>query len=143
MALPIETNARGLAELLQSVVNRLYLAGYTEAMTPAQWMALRFVRQANPSAATVLNFARHYGVTKGTASQTISHLVAKGLVQRTHAPEDARSRRLELTAQGARVLDKDPLNAVTKTLEELDPSLRLAFAQGLHKLLAATLSTRE
>ena len=48
----------------------------------------------------VTKLAEYTGVTKGAVSQTIKKLTRKGLVQRTHAPGNAKEVVLELTDLG-------------------------------------------
>jgi DNA-binding MarR family transcriptional regulator len=48
----------------------------------------------------VTKLAEYTGVTKGAVSQTIKKLARKGLVQRTHAPGNAKEVVLELTDLG-------------------------------------------
>jgi len=48
----------------------------------------------------VTKLAEYTGVTKGAVSQTIKKLTGKGLVQRTHAPGNAKEVVLELTDLG-------------------------------------------
>jgi len=49
---------------------------------------------------TVTRLAEKRGVTKGAVSQTLSKLVGKGLVRKTHAPDNAKEVVLELTERG-------------------------------------------
>ena len=48
----------------------------------------------------ITKLAEYTGVTKGAVSQTIKKLTRKGLVQRTHAPGNAKEVVLELTDPG-------------------------------------------
>lgn len=52
----------------------------------------------------VTEIGDHLGVTSGAASQMIDRLVEQGLVLRTEDSADRRVKRIELSAQGERVL---------------------------------------
>jgi DNA-binding MarR family transcriptional regulator len=70
----------------------------------------------------VTDVGDHLGVTGGAASQMIDRLVGQGLVLRTIDPNDRRAKRIELTAQGKRVL-RDGLRTRAKWVDELEKSL--------------------
>src|SRR5581483_1540762 len=90
------TRSRALVELIERLGRIAHLRGFHLNLNPAQWGALRFLARANPSARTTTVFARANGTTQGTATQTISALVRKGLVSRSPDPEDRRIMRLDL-----------------------------------------------
>jgi DNA-binding MarR family transcriptional regulator len=58
-----------------------------------------FARLA-PSGATVTQLAEHLDVTRQAAAQLVDELVAKGYVQRSRHPDDARARLITLTSKG-------------------------------------------
>ncbi|HPY33610.1 MAG TPA: MarR family transcriptional regulator [Anaerolineaceae bacterium] len=67
-------------------------------LSAPQLKALFFL-QDSPQA-TINNVAGHFGFSKAAASQTIDRLVERGLVNRQIDPDDRRTKRLSLTAQG-------------------------------------------
>ena len=69
-----------------------------EGVTVAEWAMMRVLYDADAVAPTVL--ADRMGMTKGAVSKLAERLVAKGLVLRTHDPEDRRTHRLSLTGRG-------------------------------------------
>ena len=71
-------------------------AGFDD-VRPAHGFA--FVRLAG-GGATVVDLARHLGVTKQAASQLVEELSRKGYVERTPHPVDARARLVVLTERG-------------------------------------------
>ena len=71
-------------------------AGFDD-VRPAHGFA--FVRLAG-GGATVVELARHLGVTKQAASQLVEELSRKGYVERTPHPADARARLVVLTERG-------------------------------------------
>ena len=62
-------------------------------LTPAQWTVLRYFSSANRFSRTASAFASFHGTTRGTASQTIKSLVAKGDLERIRSKRDGRSAR--------------------------------------------------
>lgn len=106
----------------------------SDALTSAQWAALRFVAAANRHTSSPGAFARFYGVTKGTASQTIRALVAKGLVQAERTESDRRGRTLQLTPAGERMLKDDPMAPLACALQRLDQADRDRLERALDRL---------
>jgi DNA-binding MarR family transcriptional regulator len=53
-----------------------------------------------PSGATITELAEHLDVTRQAAAQLVDELVAKGYVQRSRHPDDARARLITLTSTG-------------------------------------------
>lgn len=69
----------------------------------SQMILLQVVSQR--TAATVSEVAVAMGIAVPTASTMIRKMVEKGLLERTHNPEDWRSVQLGLTAAGAQLLE--------------------------------------
>jgi DNA-binding MarR family transcriptional regulator len=66
-------------------------------LRPAHGFA--FARLA-PGGATITQLAEHLDVTRQAAAQLVDELIAKGYVQRSRHPDDARARLITLTAKG-------------------------------------------
>ena len=138
--------ARALVELIERLGRIAHLRGFHANLNPAQWAALRFLARANPSARTTTGFARANGTTQGTATQTISALVRKGLVGRSPDPEDGRVIRLDLTAHGRALLAEDPLNELVRLVDQIPSARSFALAKELAELnqqMAETNSARK
>lgn len=58
-----------------------------------------FARLA-PDGATITQLAEHLDVTRQAAAQLVDELIAKGYVQRSRHPDDARARLITLTDRG-------------------------------------------
>lgn len=58
-----------------------------------------FARLA-PDGATITQLAEHLDVTRQAAAQLVDELIAKGYVQRSGHPDDARARLVTLTSKG-------------------------------------------
>jgi DNA-binding MarR family transcriptional regulator len=66
-------------------------------LRPAHGFA--FARLA-PDGATITQLAEHLDVTRQAAAQLVDELIAKGYVQRSRHPDDARARLITLTGKG-------------------------------------------
>ena len=141
-----EARASGTpAHRMSTLVNRLgrtvHCLQFAEGLNPAQWEALRYLTRANRYSRTPTALADFLGTTKGTASQTVKALEAKGLVARERVVEDGRAVRLTLTEAGQEILRRDPLHrmdevaatlagelpAANQTLQTLVNQLQAAF----------------
>jgi DNA-binding MarR family transcriptional regulator len=86
-------------------VSRALLDGITAGVQARGFGDLRpvhgfaFTRLA-PSGSTITELAEHLDVTRQAAAQLVDELVAKGYVQRSRHPDDARARLITLTSRG-------------------------------------------
>ena len=92
--------ARAFTSLIDDLHARLAARG-VEDMRPAYGYVLV---NARTSPLRVTDVARVLGVTKQAASQVIDAMVARGLVRREAAPDDARARVVVLTPLGLQLL---------------------------------------
>lgn len=127
-----------MSEQLAALVGRLSRAvhcmQYAQGLNPAQWDALRYLARANRYSRGPTALADYLGTTKGTVSQTIKALEAKGLIRRAPRRGDKRGVELELTEAGARVLDNDPLRPIESIAHSSCEDTKVA-AEVLHRLL--------
>lgn len=126
--------AKAIAELVEQFVSTVYANSNVEGMRSAQWAALRYFADVEPSARTVGNFARHNLITDSSASQTISSLVRRGYLEKTPSDEDGRSHRLHLTDAAQNLLAKDPLNLLVNAIDDLNNNQKLELADLLHQI---------
>ncbi|ABC23033.1 transcriptional regulatory protein [Rhodospirillum rubrum ATCC 11170] len=128
-------SSKAVAELLTQIGRLSHSHGFTGGLNPAQWMALRYFGQANPSVCTVMRFADFYGSSRGTASQSISALVRKGYLVRRPSPEKKSSHILEVTDAGRVLLSQDPIKYLIRGIEGLPASKVADFAESLEILI--------
>ena len=76
-------SARETAELLLVVGRLVQAEAYDGKLSPAQWMALRYFARANTFSRTPSAFAEFQATTRGTASQAIKVLEARGYLARS------------------------------------------------------------
>ena len=106
------------AQLVERLGKLVRAADHAEGMAPAQWEALRYLGRANRFSRTPAALAAFGGTTRGTASQTLIALEAKGLIRKTVNETDARSMDLQLTSAGRALLDKaDPIHDLAQDIE--------------------------
>ncbi len=108
-----------VADVIEHIGRRLQSLAYAEGLNPAQWTLLRFLARSNPSARTPTGFARFHLTTKNAATQTIDALRRKKLIRSGSHPHDQRAKLLELTSEGLRTLQRDPMNALVSALDRL------------------------
>lgn len=130
-------SARETAELLLMVGRLVQFEGYYGGLSPAQWMALRFLSRANSFSRTPSAFAEFQATTRGTASQAIKALEAGGYLLRQRSKADRRSVTLRLSDKGRKVLARDPFEVVVRAVDALDAEEQIAMQDSLHQVLTA------
>jgi DNA-binding MarR family transcriptional regulator len=123
-----------IAELLVHIGRACRAEEAQAGLTPAQWTCLRFFARANAATRTPSAFASFQATTRGTASQIIKTLEARGLLVRHKSPTDGRSVRFELSCAGRSLLRKDPMGDLNGLLGALDGVERAAFLATLSRL---------
>lgn len=105
-----------IAELVNRLGRAVHCLQFAQGLNPAQWEALRYMARANRYSRTPSALAAYLGTTKGTASQTVKALEAKGYLKRQPEPADRRVCRLMLTEAGTRLLERDPIRQIGASL---------------------------
>lgn len=132
-----------IAALLERVGRLLTTEAHAEGLLPVHWEALRYLQRANRFSMTAAALTTYLGLTKGTVSQTLKALEAKGLVKKQINAKDRRSNDLSLTTKGRNLLSRDPLTTTVQALQHLGRPRRAALADGLEALLSARLATQD
>lgn len=117
---------------MTSLVDRLgravHCLQFADGLNPAQWAVLRYLGRANRYSRTPTAISDYLGTTRGTMSQTIKALEAKGMIGRATNGRDRRAVLLELTGEGNAALENDPLHCVASVAgalgDELDEASR-------------------
>ena len=128
-------SSRETAELLLLVGRLVQAEGYDGELSPAQWMALRFLARANSFSRTPSAFAEFQATTRGTASQAIKALEAGGYLVRQRSQADGRSVTLRLTDKGNEVVARDPFEVLVRAVDSLDAEEQIAMHDALHHVL--------
>jgi len=135
-------NAEHIAALIERVGRLLTTEAHAEGLLPVQWEVLRYLKKANRFSQTAAALTAYLGITKGTVSQTLNALEAKGLVKKQVDTKDRRSKRLTLTAKGKKLLSRDPLAATVSAIRELAGSGQRVLNENLELLLVQRLKAR-
>ena len=98
-----------IAALIERIGRLLSTDAHAGGLLPVQWEALRYLGRANRFSRTPAALTAYLGLTKGTVSQTVHALEARGLVTKQVDPVDRRGRRLSLSPAGRTLLMRDPL----------------------------------
>lgn len=126
-----------IVELVDRLSRLAHTLQFSQGLNPAQWEALRFVARANRISCSPGALAEFMGSTKGTVSQTLKALEAKGLIARTRLPGDRRSVRMSITPAGSELLANDPLGAIGDALGPCSESEQGRLVEGMERLLGA------
>jgi len=117
-----------ITALMDRLGRAMHNLQFAEGLNPAQWEALRYIAGANRSSRTPSAAAEYLGTTKGTASQTLKALEAKGCIERRPRAGDRRGVELVLTKHGASVLGRDPLTCLGDSLADMPETLTTVSA---------------
>jgi DNA-binding MarR family transcriptional regulator len=120
---------------LERLARLLRQAGHAKGLNPVQWEALRYLARCNALSHSPGAMARYLGSTKGTVSQTIKALAAKGLVLKQVAGLDQRGVVLFLTDKGKSLLAGDDALVLQADIAELTDKTRKRFDRALDALL--------
>jgi DNA-binding MarR family transcriptional regulator len=135
MAQQRETDGRAAADLVLRLSRAALGEGFVEALTSAQWRALRYFSRANRFSRTVSAFAEFHATTRGTASQTVKGLIEQGYLARIPSETDGRSARVDLTDSAKAILTRDPLRVLVDAAEALPGRLRGQLVKLLERML--------
>lgn len=120
---------------LERLARLLRQAGHSKGLNPVQWEALRYLQRCNALSHSPGAMARYLGSTKGTVSQTVKALAAKGLVLKQTGAQDHRNVALFLTDAGKALLAEDDLLVMQADIAELSDKTRKRFDRALYTLL--------
>jgi DNA-binding MarR family transcriptional regulator len=120
---------------LQRLVRLLHQAGHHNGLNPVQWQALRYLDRCNALSNAPGAMAKYLGSTKGTMSQSLKSLVAKGLVRKQVDGKDHRGIALHLTEAGKAMLSHDNAAVLRDDITALSDKTRRRFDRALDHLL--------
>lgn len=121
--------------MLRHLVRSNEIETNTGGLTPVQWCALQYFSLANRMSRTVSGFAAYNATSRGTASQIVKGIAAKGYVERVPAPDDGRSAEIVVTRRGREKLAKYPATGLARAIQRLARSDKAALERVLEALL--------
>lgn len=123
-----------IAELMEQINLIVYSSSLARELKPAQWAALRFFASASPNVRTVSGFAEMNSTTTGSASQTVTTLVTRRCLERIPDKSDGRRHSLRVTKIGKQFLENDPIDILSKAIEELPSGQQYQLADVITQL---------
>lgn len=127
--------ATEIVQLLVQSAGSWLFEGTRSGLSDREWMALRFLALANRLSRTPTALAGFLGTTRGGVSQITATLLDKGLVVRTPSAEDKRSITLCVTAEGKKLLERDPINTLRDQIVALEGADRSRLRDTLRHVL--------
>lgn len=124
-----------IVEIVDRLSRIAHSLQFAEGLNPAQWEALRFVARANRTSCSPGALADFMGSTKGTVSQTLKALEAKGLIERCRKAGDRRAVQITLTDCGKTLLERDPLGEIHDALATCSQTDQIRVVDGIERLL--------
>ncbi|MBA3592081.1 MarR family transcriptional regulator [Methylibium sp.] len=131
----LKMDSRAIAELVLQLGRMASAEAHGEGLTPVQWAGLRYFGRANRFSRTPSAFAAFHGTTRGTASQTIKNLEARGYLARMRSESDRRSVHLVLTEKAKAILENDLFETLVRAVDTLPLGGRSQFANALQRVL--------
>ncbi len=138
-----KSEAKYAAEIIAHLARLTYSDGSVGSLTKAQWTALRFFGTSSRFSHTMSAFADYHATTRGSASQTIKGLVAKGFLEQLPSKKDGRSVRIELTEEGRSCCEKDPFESLVQAIETLPDGVQASLSTVLDDVLAFLSADRQ
>lgn len=129
------SGAPSIDELLQRLRRIARQREFAHGLLPAQWDVLRYLARANAMSRTPGGLATFLGTTRGTVSQTLMALEAKGCIARVRTERDRRVVQLELTEAGRALLEQDPQLMIRQAVDDLPREISGMMARGLRALV--------
>ncbi|NWG72402.1 MAG: MarR family transcriptional regulator [Parvularculaceae bacterium] len=132
-------NALQAAHLIERLGRLMRAGDHAAGLNPAQAEALRYLARANRFSRTPAALADYLGSTRGTVSQTLISLEAKGLIERQENARDGRSVVFALTKAGSNFLRAGPDRELAAALDRAGVAKDLAddLEAGLRAAIAA------
>jgi DNA-binding MarR family transcriptional regulator len=128
----------GLAKIGQALKSQAWQDAGRLGLSPTQGQILSLLQGRSLSSLRLSTVAQELGITPATASDAVSAMVDKGLVQKTKADDDRRAIALTLTPLGQQQAERVSGNAdfLRAAVEALSPAEQTLCLQALIKIIA-------
>jgi DNA-binding MarR family transcriptional regulator len=128
------------AQLIERLGRLMRAGDHATGLNPAQAEALRYLARANRFSRTPAALAEYLGSTRGTVSQTLMSLEAKGLIERQPNARDGRSVVFALTKAGSDFLIASPARGLAMAIDQagIAPDLAEHLEAGLRALITSS-----
>jgi DNA-binding MarR family transcriptional regulator len=142
--------SKGATLLKRSAIHLIHRAGQSatdifqdearkSGLTPRQFAVLMTIAEAE--GLTQTDLVERTGIDRSTLADIVARLLARGLIQRRRAKDDARAYAIKLTAQGWKGLrEAEPAAtaADARLLDALPQAMREDFLDCLERIAGAT-----
>jgi DNA-binding MarR family transcriptional regulator len=85
-----------------------------------------------------MGLARYQGLAFGPVARTVRTLIERGYLKKCGSAGKGRAERIEVTTEGLRILDDDPLHILSNAIGRLEADRQEALAEALDGILRAT-----
>jgi len=123
------------ARLLERLSRLIHNEAHAHGLKPVQWDVVRYLAAANRFSRSPSAVTSYLNLTKGTVSQTINALEAKGFVVKHADATDRRRVTLDLSSHARAALKDDPLLRISSHMDALKEDSRRGLDAGLGELL--------
>jgi DNA-binding MarR family transcriptional regulator len=125
----------GLEKIGMALKSQSWQDAGQQGLTPTQGQILHLL--VNTGGVGLSEVAKNLGVTAATASDAVTSLVDKGLVQKTRSPTDGRAIAITLTASGQQAAGQTATwsDFLLATVDELTAEEKVIFLRGLIKMI--------
>lgn len=108
-----------------------------QGLTPTQGQILTLLAKKGKSGVRLSEVAKNLAVTAATASDAVTSLVDKGLVQKTRSPDDGRAIAITVTSTGQQAAEQafGWSDFLLNTVDELSADEQIIFLRGLTKII--------
>jgi DNA-binding MarR family transcriptional regulator len=127
----------GLAKIGLALKSQSWQDAGQQGLTPTQGQVLTLLIDKGESGMRLSEVAKNLAVTAATASDAVTSLVDKGLVQKTRSPQDGRAIAITLTTQGQKAAAQTASwsDFLLNTVDELSAAEQVVFLRGLTKMI--------
>lgn len=142
---PFDADTSSLAQRVSIGLAKIGLALKSQAwqdagglgLSPTQGQVLSLLQGRRPVSVRLSTVAQELGITPATASDAVSALVSKGLVQKNKAEDDRRAIALALTPLGQQQAERVSGHAdfLRVAVEALSPTEQVLCLQALTKII--------
>jgi DNA-binding MarR family transcriptional regulator len=128
----------GLTKIGLAVKSQSWQEASLSGLSPTQGQILSLLRAGHPAGMRLSKVAQELAVTPATASDAVSALVDKGMVQKSKAADDRRAIAITLTPLGQQQADQTLgwSDFLKVAVSELSLEEQATFLQGLIKIIA-------
>ena len=114
----LSKTSQTVARLITQAADDTYEAASANGLTRTDWAALRHFHLADETNQNAESFIREKGFSRAIASQAITGLAEKGLLDRKRSAKRHGFLIVTITEAGQRALEKEPLEQLNKRLPE-------------------------